>query len=130
MYDIVAGCVTGDLMSAHPIWARVRLELATADVLVDAAHLLSVLCEHQPDPDGAADAARAGLRIRPGDQVLWRDLIRATGGGPDDPDTLATTVAEMTRTLAELGQPRLEPETLALLEELAPGLVVEEPHPA
>ena len=110
--------------------ARVRLERATADVLVDAAHRLSVLCEHQPDPDGAADAARAGLRIRPGDQVLWRDLIRATGGGPDDPDTLATTVAEMTRTLAELGQPRLEPETLALLEELAPGLVVEEPHPA
>jgi hypothetical protein len=114
----------GPVLSDRPVgryaWmARVRLERRASDVLVDAAHRLSVLSQGGGEPGPAAAAARAGLRVRPAEQLLWRDLLyaeHAAHGG----DGVARVAAELADALAELGGLDLEPETTALLDELAP----------
>ncbi len=75
--------------------ARTRLGPTVADSVEAAAHRLVELSTN--DPDGAAGAARAGLRLVPHSQLLWRDPLRA-GRGAD-----------------------LEAETEALVGELVPG---------
>jgi len=46
-------------------------------VVADAAHRLVELCRQDGDPAGPAAAARAGLRMAPGAQLLWRGLLRS-----------------------------------------------------
>jgi hypothetical protein len=86
---------------------------------VDAAHRLSVLSQGGGEPGPAAAAARAGLRVRPAEQLLWRDLLYAEHAA-DGGDGVARVAAELADALAELGGLDLEPETTALLDELAP----------
>lgn len=84
-------------------------------VVVDGAHRLAELLSDD-DPGGAAQAAESGLRINPGSQLLWRDLMRARYAG--------TGVAGVQRTLEQMGEALqsipLEPETEALAQELLP----------
>jgi hypothetical protein len=99
--------------------ARARLERMAADLLVDAAHRLSMLCSDGGDLATAAAAARAGIRVRPGEQLLWRDLLRVEHERNGRDGVLAVT-EDLTAQLAAVGVADLEPETMALLEELLP----------
>jgi hypothetical protein len=53
------------------------LEYEVAARVADATHRLGQLRLAQGDPDGAMDAARAGLRLAFDDELLWRDLLTA-----------------------------------------------------
>lgn len=114
--------VRGPFLAGRPAqryaWLpRTRLEQQVADVVVDAAHRLFEITVPD-DPGGAAEAARAGLRLAPIAQLLWRDLLIAEHDDPDGPDT-ATVVDEMVVALHQAGA-ALEPETEALIAELLP----------
>ena len=87
------------------------------DVIEATAHRLVELSTD--DPDGAAAAARAGLRLVPHSQLLWRDLLRAEYDGPGGPG-VAAAVDEMWVVLAGRDAD-LDAETEALVEELVPG---------
>ena len=92
------------------------LERTIRRVVVAAAHRLAEL-EGEHDPDGAAAAAEAGLRLDPANQLLWRDLLRARHA--------ADGQAGVRRTLDALhaalrGIP-MEAETHALVEEYLHG---------
>ena len=97
--------------------ARTRLDTTIADAVEAAAHRLAELSTD--DPDGAAGAARAGLRLVPHSQLLWRDLLRAEYDGPGGPG-IAAAVKEMWVVLSGRGAD-LDAETEALVEELVPG---------
>jgi hypothetical protein len=124
----------GPVLSDRPVgryaWiARVRLERQACDLLVDAAHRLSILSQGGGEPGPAAAAARAGLRVRPAEQLLWRDLLyaeHAAHGG----DGVAKVADELADALAGLGGLDLEPETAALLDELAPQPAVPVGNPS
>lgn len=125
--DLASGAVLADRPERRYAWlARVRLERASTELLVDAAHRLAILHLADPDPGGAARAARAGLAVAPGNELLWRDALRAAGlsGGPDDVRAVA---AELEVELHRAGVPGMSSETTALIEELAPGAGVHAP---
>jgi hypothetical protein len=127
---VARGPVLPDRPPGRYAWiARVRLERIASDVLVDAAHRLSVLAGDGGEPGPAAAAARAGLRVRPAEQLLWRDLLQAEHAARGRPGVVATA-EDLTRTLGEIGIPHLEPETAALLEELLPAADQLAIHPA
>lgn len=85
-------------------------------VVIDGAHRLSQLLNDADDAAGAAQAAESGLRINPGSQVLWRELLRARYTG--------TGIAGVKQTLDAMGEALqgipLEAETEALVEEYLP----------
>lgn len=115
--------VRGELIARRPVarysWLpRTRLERQVGDVVVDAAHRLAEM-SFDDDPAGAASACRAGLRLDPTSQLLWRDLLTAEDRNPDGPGT-ATVVDEMAQVLQAAKAP-LEAETEALVIELLPG---------
>ncbi|KQZ67342.1 hypothetical protein ASD66_20530 [Nocardioides sp. Root151] len=115
--------VRGELLEGRPAqrysWlARTRLERQVTDVVTDAAHRLVEL-SLPGDPGGAGAASRAGLRLSPTSQVLWRDLLRSASVDPDGSD-LEEVAVEMRDVLRGCGAP-LDAETEALLEELLPG---------
>ncbi|UMG94667.1 bacterial transcriptional activator domain-containing protein [Nocardioides sp. TF02-7] len=117
--QLVRGPFLDDRTAGRYSWlARTRLDSTVADTVEAAAHRLVELSTTD-DPDGAAAAARAGLRAVPGSQLLWRDLLRVEDDGPGGPGVTAAT-DEMLLALSERGAD-LEPETEALVEELMPG---------
>ncbi|WP_340537439.1 LysM peptidoglycan-binding domain-containing protein [Nocardioides sp. GXZ039] len=97
---------------------RVGLEEESVSLIVDAAHRLAVL-SFDDDPAGAAAACRAGLRLAPASQVLWRDLLTAEARNPEGPGA-AIAAREMMDELASVGAP-LDAETDALVIELVPN---------
>ncbi|WP_232836029.1 hypothetical protein [Actinocorallia populi] len=113
--------VRGPLLAGRPkgrySWlATDELEYETVARVVDAAHRLYELRTAEADVRGAVQAARAGLRLAPDDEVLWRDLLRATEATGDR--TAVHTVLDELRGRADLDL--LQPETEALIEELVP----------
>ena len=58
------------------------LEYEVAALVADAAHRLSVL-RRGTDPAAAMAAARAGLLLATGDEMLWRDLLLAAAATGD-----------------------------------------------
>jgi hypothetical protein len=127
---VARGSVLFDRPPGRYGWiARVRLERIASDVLVDGAHRLSVLVGDGGEPGPAAAAARAGLRVRPGEQLLWRDLLQAEHAARGRPGVVATA-DDLTRTLGTIGIADLEPETVALLEDLLPAREQPAAHPA
>lgn len=115
--------VRGEVLVGRPAgrysWLpRTRLERQAVELVVDAAHRLAEVSTDD-DPSGAAAACRAGLRLAPTSQVLWRDLLRAEHRRPDGPGT-AAVVDEAVQELQAAGG-GLEPETEALVVELLPG---------
>ncbi|MBI9115334.1 LysM peptidoglycan-binding domain-containing protein [Sanguibacter suaedae] len=99
--------------------ARVRLERAVEEHLLGAAHRLAVL-ESDTDVSAALAALAVGLRVRDTDEILWREKMRlaARTGGTDG---VRAVVAELEQVLRSAGTTRMEAQTVALLEELAPG---------
>lgn len=95
--------------------ARDDLPRVMSRVVVDAAHRLSGLLL-DTDPDGAAVAAESGLRVVPGSQELWRDLVRARHGA-NGVAGVQQTLDQMSEVLAGIA---LEPETEALIEDYLP----------
>ncbi|WP_134772089.1 LysM peptidoglycan-binding domain-containing protein [Ornithinimicrobium flavum] len=67
------------------------------------------------DPARAEGTLRSGLTLVPRSQALWRDLLRLTGGR--DPGSVGAVVAELQQAVRPDG---FEPETLALVQHLAP----------
>ena len=115
---LVRGEVLAHRPSGRYSWVpRTRLEHRCVDVVVDTAHRLAELTVDD-DPDGAAAASRAGLRLAPTSQVLWRDLLLAESRNPDGPGT-ASVVEDMLQTL-EAVRATPEAETDALVVELLP----------
>ncbi|PSL06777.1 hypothetical protein CLV30_102165 [Haloactinopolyspora alba] len=115
----------GPVLSERPqgrySWlARARVERVASDLLVDAAHRLSNITLEGGDPGTAGASARAGLRVRPSEQVLWRDLLQAQHA-VDGRGGVIAVESEMTETLTGLGGVALAPETVALLDELMPS---------
>jgi hypothetical protein len=113
---MVRGEAFADVPEGRYGWiARDDVTRTMVHIVVDSAYRLSTLLTDD-DPDGAALAAESGLRINPGSQLLWRELIRARYA------TLG--VAGVQQTLNLMGDPLqgipLEAETEALIEELMP----------
>lgn len=124
--DLVAALrlVQGGVLARRPAgryaWlARVRLERAARDLLVDTAHRLAVLSTHDDDPTAARAAAWTGLGVAPTEELLWRDVLRAAfaEGGTE---AVRSAADEMEMTLHASGVAEVGAPTAALLEELAP----------
>lgn len=113
--------VQGPLMAARPrgryTWlATDDLEYETTARVVDVAHRLVLTRMDEGDPRAAVAAARSALRLAPDDEILWRDLLRATDATADQ--TAVAAVIEELRGRADLDL--LQPETEALIDELSP----------
>lgn len=113
--------VRGPLLRGVPqrryAWmVRTGIERQAGILVEDAAHRLAELSGE--DAPGATAAARAGLRLVPHSQVLWRDLLVAEGR--QDPAALASAAEHMLTQLHSAGV-TLEPESAALLDELLPA---------
>lgn len=111
---------TGEAFSGTPAgrygWLAFHRTARDARVLVvSMAARAAELLVAGGDRRGAAEVLRQGLRLVPGAETLWRDLMRLYGG--DDP-TLRSVISQMRSTLPEH---RFEPETEALVAHLAPG---------
>jgi len=98
-----------------------EIEYEVTAAVADAAHRLSELRLAAGDPDGAMEAARAGLRLAFNDEILWRDLLtdaHATG----QEHVLRAVVGEISARIAlDEVMPRMAPETEALIDELLPS---------
>ena len=98
-----------------------EIEYEVTAAVADAAHRLSALRLAADDPDGAMEAARAGLRLAFNDEILWRDLLtgaHATG----QEHVLRAVVGEISARVAlDEVMPRMAPETEALIDELLPS---------
>ncbi|MFC6885664.1 hypothetical protein [Actinomadura yumaensis] len=117
--------VRGPLLAGRPRgrygWlASSDLEYEAAARVVDVAHRLVVLRLDEGDVRGAIGAGRAGLRLAPDDEGLWRDLLRATHAA-GDPEQVRIAVDELrARVVRDPMIDQLQPETEALIDELLP----------
>lgn len=114
--------IRGELLAGRPAlryaWLpRTHLEQTGTDLAVGAAHRLAHLTSDD-DPSTAAAACRAGLRMAPTSQLLWRDLLKTGPRDPDGPGT-AGLITELLHVLESADAP-VEPETEALIAELLP----------
>lgn len=114
--QLVRGKLLTGIPSRRYSWvARTGLERQARILVEDSAHRLVELSPS--DPSGATAAVRAGLRLVPHSQLLWRDLLLAERdqGGRG----LSRAAENMLTQLQSAGVP-LEPESAALLDELLP----------
>ncbi|WP_149259076.1 BTAD domain-containing putative transcriptional regulator [Actinomadura sp. K4S16] len=119
--DLVRGPLLADRPRGRYAWlADHDLEYEAPARVIDVAHRLVVLRLEEGDPRGAVSAARAGLRLAPEDEGLWRDLLRATHATGD----VAQVEVVVDELRGRVGRDpmfdRLQPETEALVEELLP----------
>ncbi|WP_433464533.1 hypothetical protein [Spirillospora sp. CA-128828] len=119
--DLVRGPLLADRPRGRYAWlADHDLEYEAPARVIDVAHRLVVLRLEEADARGAVSAARAGLRLAPEDEGLWRDLLRATHASGD----VAQVQVVVDELRARVGRDplfdRLQPETEALVEELLP----------
>jgi hypothetical protein len=118
--------VRGQLLDGRPpvryAWlATSDLEYEAAAQVADAAHRLAAVRLAGGDPQGAAGAARAGLRLAFDDELLWRDLLRAAQAA-GRPDLVRAVVDELcARTALDDVLPQMAPETEALIDEILPS---------
>jgi hypothetical protein len=96
------------------------LEYEVAARVADAAHRLGELRLAREDPQGAMDAARAGLRLSPDDELLWRDLLTAAHATGQDRLLRAAAGEVWARASLDGPPPGMAPETEALMDELMP----------
>jgi hypothetical protein len=117
--DLVRGPLLADRPRGRYAWLAVDgLEYEAVARVIDVAHRLVVLRLDDGDALGAIAAARAGLRLAPDEEGLWRDLLRATHAAGDQTRVRAVVEELRRRIDPMLGQ--LRPETEALIEELMP----------
>jgi len=119
--DLVRGPLLADRPRGRYGWlAADQLEYEATARVIDVAHRLAVLRLEEGDAHGAVNAARAGLRMVPDDEGLWRDLLRATHA-TGDATQVQVVVDELRRRLGrDPLMDHLQPETEALIEELVP----------
>ncbi|MFB4305927.1 BTAD domain-containing putative transcriptional regulator [Actinomadura sp. GTD37] len=117
--------VRGPLLAGRPrgryAWLATHdLEYETPARIIDVAHRLVVLRLDEGDARGAVGAARAGLRLAPEDEGLWRDLLRATHATGDVAQVRVVVDELRDRIGRDPFLDRLQPETESLMEELIP----------
>ena len=119
--DLVRGPALADRPRGRYTWLAEHdlLYEATARV-IDVAHRLVVLRLDEGDARGAVSAARAGLRLAPEDEGLWRDLLRATHATGEAAQVEVVVDELRARVGRDPLLDRLQPETEALMEELVP----------
>ncbi|HEX2312277.1 MAG TPA: BTAD domain-containing putative transcriptional regulator, partial [Thermomonospora sp.] len=119
--DLVRGPLLADRPRGRYGWlAADDLEYEATARVIDTAHRLVLLRLEDGDPRGAVTAARAGLRLVPQDEGLWRDLLRATHATGDHTQ-VERTVDELRDHLGRDPMiAQMQPETEALIEELLP----------
>jgi len=100
-------------------WVQPEGHYARIEALVvDTAHRLVELCLAAGDPSGADWAARQGLLASPGNEILYRDRMRA-GDAAGNPTAVHAAMAELCDVLeADDPTDRVHPDTLALYDEL------------
>ncbi|MFG2089305.1 BTAD domain-containing putative transcriptional regulator [Spirillospora sp. NPDC048824] len=119
--DLVRGPLLADRPRGRYAWlADHDLEYEAAARVIDVAHRLVVLRLDDGDARGAVGAARAGLRLAPEDEGLWRDLLRATHATGDQAQVRIVVDELRGRVGRDPLLDRLQPETEALMEELSP----------
>jgi len=111
----LAGCGPG----GYSWIATDGLEYEVAARVADAAHRLCELRLDDGDSRGALDAVRTGLRIAPGDELLWRDLLAAAHATGQE-SLLYAAAGEIWARASMDGPPKMAAETEALLDELVP----------
>ncbi|GAA1559802.1 hypothetical protein GCM10009804_15770 [Kribbella hippodromi] len=111
--------LSGRVPGTYSWLARVHLERLVPDLVVHAAHRLAELSIGDDDPAGAANAARAGLRLAVSSERLWQDLLVAEyrHGGP----AAAEQVVQLLGEAAQAQGITPSAETQSLIEELLPG---------
>jgi hypothetical protein len=97
------------------------LEYEVSARVADAAHRVCELRLVAGDARGAMDTVRAGLRIAPDDELLWRDLLTAAHATGQENLLYAAASEVWTRACLEGPPPGMAPETEALLDELLPS---------
>ena len=119
--SLVTGPFLADIGEAGYAWIVTDgLEYEVPARVADAAHRLCELRLVAEDPRGAMDAARAGLRTAPDDELLWRDLITAAHATGQENLLYAAASEVWTRACLDGPPPGMAPETEALLDELLP----------
>ncbi|HWG62852.1 MAG TPA: bacterial transcriptional activator domain-containing protein, partial [Streptosporangiaceae bacterium] len=120
--DLVQGLLLADRPPGRYAWlASDDLDYEVAARVADTAHRLATLRLATRDPEGAMDAARAGLRLAFDDELLWRDLLRAAHRTGRE-DLLRSVVDEVcARTARDETFLRMAPETESLIDELYPS---------
>jgi hypothetical protein len=111
------GLGAGEVFDAHYGWLAFAREARNTRLMVTA--LARRAAERADDPATAEDALRAALVMVPTAEVLWRDRLRLVAR--HEPTRVGTVVTEMCSVLEARGV-RHEPETDALVAELAPEL--------
>ncbi|WP_432887893.1 BTAD domain-containing putative transcriptional regulator [Kribbella sp. CA-245084] len=117
---LVRGSFLSNRNAATYSWlARVHLERVVPDLVIHAAHRLAELSLGDDDPAGAANAARAGIRLAVNSERLWQDLLVAEyrNGG----HAAAEQVVQLLGESAQAQGLTLSSETQSLIEELLPG---------
>ena len=119
--QLVRGPVAGGPLAAQRrggyAWlARTDLEQTVPAVISAAALRLSAL-SRSSDPASAARALRCALGADPGDQGLWRELLRCEQQQQFGREAVLQATAAMRAVLTDLDVD-LEPETLALVSSL------------
>ena len=120
--DEVRGPLLGDHDAARYTWlAAEGLDSEVAAAVADAAHRLSGRRRADDDPAGAMSAARAGLRLAPDDELLWRDLLLGAEASGDEQLLRAAVDEACTRAATDDVLPKMAPQTEALIDELLPS---------
>ncbi|SPT53630.1 Uncharacterised protein [Actinomyces bovis] len=116
---LVRGPLCQDTPEGHYTWlARSRTSRDVTKLVTKASLRLAELL-HDTDPDGAAAAIDVGLSVVELDQGLWRGLFRLAA--KQGPDHLAGKVAALLDLTGADDLSLVDPQTAALVEDLAPG---------
>jgi LysM domain len=119
--SLVIGRAFESLPSGRYAWlARLGSERDIRSTVVSTAHRLAEQRHGRGDLVGAQQAARAGLRLLPEAELLWRDLLAAVAGQGDRGELVAS-VEELYATLDQRRVASAHAETDTLVDNLLPG---------
>jgi hypothetical protein len=120
--ELVQGPLLDGRDPRHYAWlATDGLEYEVTARVADAAHRLAVLQLMDGNVWGAMDAARAGLQLAFGDELLWRDLLRSVHATGQD-DVVRAVMDELSaRGALDEMLSSMAPETEALIDGIYPS---------
>jgi LysM domain len=119
--SLVIGPAFEGLPSGRYAWlARLGSERDIRSTVVTTAHRLAVRRHGRGDLAGAQQAARAGLRLLPEAELLWRDVLNALSAAGDRAE-LTSCVEQLYATLGQRRVATAQAATDTLVDELLPG---------